>query len=241
MTVARSYPYAKTVDRVLRWCDWYTRGLDDGIARGRRDEILSDLWEHARWAERRNEAPDVTSRVILTRAVLGVVADLNWRRAQRRSVRLAGGAAAPASSRVAIALSLALATTLLAFGITVLVRGWITAPEFFSHSGSRGLLATAVLTALCALGLVLLARARTRFLGAAWMIPVTVGLIHFGLRVLELVSATVGSFAFNSMLADWELVTTVFAVAVALIFCSLVAAWWPGRRVQDSTKGTSHA
>jgi hypothetical protein len=241
MTVARSYPYAKTVDRVLRWCDWYTRGLDEGVARGRRDEILSDLWEHARWAERRNEAPDVTSRVILTRAVLGAFADLNWRRAQRRSVRLAGAPSSPASSGVAIALALTIATTLLVFGAGVLVRGGLAAPESFSNVGSRGLLATAVMTALCALGVALLARTRTRFLGAVWMVPVALGLIHFGLRVLEQVSATVGSFALSAMLTDWDLVTTVFAVAVSLVFGALVAAWWPRHRPHPSSEGTPHA
>jgi hypothetical protein len=48
--------------------------------------------------------------------------------------------------------------------------------------------------------------------------------------VLELVSATVGSFAFNSMLTDWELVTVLLSAAIALVFGALVAVWWPGRR-----------
>jgi hypothetical protein len=230
VTTTRFYPYAKTAERVLRWCDWYTRGLDEGVAQGRRDEILSDLWEHARWAERRNESPNVTSRVILSRAVLGVVADLNWRRAQRRRARLNGGPVATRYSRLAVSLGLAAATTLLAFGLLVVVRGVINAPAIYSHTGSRGLLATVIFTALTALGVALLARSRTRFVGAIWMIPVTIGLVHFGLRVLELVSATVGSFAFNSMLTDWELVTALLSAAIALVFGALVAVWWPGRR-----------
>jgi hypothetical protein len=230
VTTTRFYPYAKTAERVLRWCDWYTRGLDEAVARGRRDEILSDLWEHAQWAERRNEAPKVTSRVILSRAVLGAVADLNWRRAQRRHARLNGGPVATRSSRLAVALGLSVAATLLAFGVLVLVRGDITAPASYLHAGSRGLLATAAFTALCVLGIVLLARSRTRFVGAIWMVPVTIGLVHFGLRVLELVSTTVGSLALSSMLADWDLVTLLSSFAIALVFGALVAAWWPSRR-----------
>ena len=230
MTTTRFYPYAKAAERVLRWCDWYTRGLDEGVARGRRDEILSDLWEHARWAERRNEAPNVTSRVILSRAVLGVVADLNWRRAQRRRARLNGGPIATRSSRFAVALGLSVATVLLAFGLLVVARGVIHAPALYSHTGSRGLLATVIFTALTALGIALLARSRTRFVGAIWMIPVTIGLLHFGLRVLELVSTTIGSLALSSMLTDWDLVTVLLSAAIALIFGSLVAAWWPSRR-----------
>jgi hypothetical protein len=229
MTTDRFYPYAQATERVLRWCDWYTRGLDDTIARARRDEIVSDIWEHTRWADRRNEAPEVTSRVILTRAALGVVADLNWRRAQRRSARLTGSSSSRPSSRGAIALALTLATMLLAFGVIVLVRGGITAPDGYVHAGSRGLLASAVTTTLCVLGIVLLARERTRILGALWMVPTAIGLVHFGLRVLELVSTTVGSLALSSLVDDWDLVTLLASLAIALVFCCLAVAWWPRR------------
>jgi hypothetical protein len=138
MTITRFYPYAKTVDRVLRWCDWYTRDLDERVARERRDEILSDLWEHAGWAERRNEAPDATSRAIIGRAIFGAVSDLSWRRAQRRRDRVEGAPAEPGTARTALPLAFTVASLVLAFGLLALFRGVVgAAPRLYDGRLTR--------------------------------------------------------------------------------------------------------
>jgi hypothetical protein len=61
------------------------------------------------------------------------------------------------------------------------------------------------------------------------MVPTAIGLVHFGLRVLELVSTTVGSLALSSLVDDWDLVTLLASLAIALVFCCLAVAWWPRR------------
>jgi hypothetical protein len=70
-------------------------------------------------------------------------------------------------------------------------------------------------------------------MGAVWMIPTALGVIHFGFRVLEQVSATVGGLALSSMLTTWDLALSVLSLGVALIFGALVVAWWP-RRIAPS-------
>ena len=71
------------------WSSLYTRGLPDEVADRRRQEIRSDLFEHA-------QAAGVTPAQqvdVLGRVLWGIPADLSWRRAARapRERRLATG------------------------------------------------------------------------------------------------------------------------------------------------------
>jgi hypothetical protein len=78
-------------DRFARtWVRLYTRGLPDELAERRRDELASDLFEHASLAPSPAQQREVIGRVLW-----GIPADLSWRRAARasRERRLATGAA----------------------------------------------------------------------------------------------------------------------------------------------------
>ena len=66
------------------WVEGYTRGLPQRIREGRAQEVTSDVWEH-----RHSQGDGVlTELAIVSRALRGTLADLSWRRAQRRSLDL---------------------------------------------------------------------------------------------------------------------------------------------------------
>lgn len=72
---------------VSQWVRYYTLGLPEDARRERRDEIASDLWEHAHDETRTTPlGPE-----ILTRGMLGVPADLAWRLERSRLARLPSG------------------------------------------------------------------------------------------------------------------------------------------------------
>jgi len=77
-------------DRVAgSWAHLYTRGLPAETAERRRDEIWSDLFEHAAFA-----GPTIAQQLnVLGRVLWGIPADLSWRRAARapRERRLVTG------------------------------------------------------------------------------------------------------------------------------------------------------
>jgi hypothetical protein len=74
------------------WVRLYTRGLDPEAREARRAEIESDLWEHQAWARGTSEEPADTGLHLLARLVLGVPADLAWRRTcQRTGASLSAG------------------------------------------------------------------------------------------------------------------------------------------------------
>lgn len=70
----------------LRWVRFYTRGLDDGSRTSRRDEIASDLWEHAHHDAVYSVRQARTTAAILARLAAGIPSDLSWRRQQRRAL-----------------------------------------------------------------------------------------------------------------------------------------------------------
>jgi hypothetical protein len=76
----------------IRWVGFYTRDLPARAARTRRDELVSDLFEHRAHDRRQGIASSATGAAILQRVLLGVAADLRWRSRQlaaRRSRNLA--------------------------------------------------------------------------------------------------------------------------------------------------------
>lgn len=75
---------------VHRWVRRYTSGLDATVRDVRRAEIESDLWEHRRDAEAAGLKPRQTGLEIVARMVLGMPADVGWRRAMPRAERVPG-------------------------------------------------------------------------------------------------------------------------------------------------------
>ncbi len=79
-------------DRLVdRWTRLYTRRLDDETARARRDEIASDRYDHIAAARAAGLTSAATSRALAARMLLGVPADLSWRRHHLRDERRAVG------------------------------------------------------------------------------------------------------------------------------------------------------
>jgi uncharacterized membrane protein YhaH (DUF805 family) len=75
---------------VRAWTFVYTIGAASPIREGRRDEIASDLWEHARAGAEESARPRTIAGQMLARCFLGLGADVSWRvqvgLGQRRAV-----------------------------------------------------------------------------------------------------------------------------------------------------------
>lgn len=69
------------------WVDRYTAALPAPVADRRRSEIRSDVWEHRAWATTTQTAPPRVAVSIVRRVVVGIVADLWWRRTQLAAAR----------------------------------------------------------------------------------------------------------------------------------------------------------
>lgn len=67
-----------------RWVNLYTRNLPAAERQRRRDEIESDLFEHAHDARSSGVSAVRLNAEILARVLVGVPADLSWRRATRQ-------------------------------------------------------------------------------------------------------------------------------------------------------------
>ncbi|MGI9607970.1 MAG: hypothetical protein ACR2P0_17710 [Acidimicrobiales bacterium] len=83
------------------WVRFYTWKLPDADARRRREEIESDLFEHANDAQLAGVGEQRLNAEILARVLVGVPADLSWRRASRQEplMRLAVGGIAMSMSK----------------------------------------------------------------------------------------------------------------------------------------------
>lgn len=213
---------------VLNWCAWYTRDLPEEIAAERRDEIASDLHEHASWASEQKISPRAVARGIRLRALSGVIADLSWRRAQLRQHETPQQIEVRKSARGGLPV-LAYTTALMLFvgsGFVVIrvlmsmVRqdGWFHADVIAS---------TLLACAACACGLVLLARQRTRWLGALWMIVALYCLLRYGAKALLYSSATYSQLYF--MAPAWDLLSKILIVGLSLFFAGMAVRWMPSK------------
>ena len=237
MSVATSASYHRAVRSVSRWCAWYTRGVDPDAVASRRDEIASDLHEHATWADAAGQSPRALARSILGRAGRGALADLSWSHAQRRRIALAD----PVALRVrrvegaAAGLVLAAALSVLGLGLYVLVRvaAAVVAGGIRDWSGTS--VAVIVFTALAACGVLLLARRKTRFVGALWMLAPSIGVIHYGLFQLYSISATVGALMFS--MPGWRLASDALTVGLVVYFAAAAIWWWPARPERHARGG----
>ena len=82
MTSGRCAGWAAALCR--SWVNFYTRRLDDESRQRRRAEIESDLYEHAAEAASAGVTSQRLATEILGRVLVGVPADLSWRRATRQ-------------------------------------------------------------------------------------------------------------------------------------------------------------
>lgn len=208
----------KTSELILQWCDLYTRGLNPVVAGDRRDELMSDLWEHA-------AAEPKASTAMLSRAIRGVPADLAWRYEQRR----AQAQRAPRSTRVVggsiRALVLLAASSLIVLGVVAIAR---TAAAV-AGGGIRPWSETAVwviaLTSLAVVGSVLTLKASTRAFGAL-ALAASSALIHFALFDLITKSATLGVLSFRP---GWSESIVLLIASYVVLFISAAILWLPQR------------
>lgn len=238
-SVTRSAPYRTAARRVLRWCAWYTRGLDPHIAAERRDEIASDLHEEAAWAEDSGLSPSRAARVMLLRALRGVAADLSWRshvlrgtdRAALAELRL------DRAGRGLSALLMFLGLGLTGLGLFALIRSLDTRST--SVAPAFELLPVMFLTCLALLGTILSAVRRTRLIGATSLIFPAAWMINFSVQLLWYSSATVQMLVTR---LD-TLPTFVIAASLGLVLIPAGAAFWwlpsSSRRRRRST-GSAH-
>ena len=209
----------RAADLVMRWAEIYTRGLEPAAAGARRDELASDLWEHAAHEPRAGAA-------MLSRAIRGVPADLSWRYEQQRRM-LAG---VPRLQRVVSggvgALVVAAASALVVFGVAVITRTSALAVRGAILPFSETALWVFGLTGLAVFGLLLLVRQKTRPLGAVALAGSS-ALVHFGLFDLLNKSATISALSYTP---QWSTAVACLIAALVLLFLSAALLWAPSRK-----------
>lgn len=226
MSASRTLEYHHSVSRVAKWCAWYTRGLAPTVAAARREEIASDLYEHGAYADEIGLTPRRLSRTILLRAVLGVSADLSWRRSQARAIPTAEGALARSLARGRLpVLTYLISAVLFVWGGFVLTRVAVAMmrSEWWAQSD---LAASVVLSSVvCGCGLLLLRRARTRSIGALWLMFAVYGLVRYGGKALVHVSATYSHLFFT--VPGWNTLNLGVIAGLMLFFLAMAIWWWP--------------
>jgi hypothetical protein len=220
--------YRRAATTIARWCEWYTRDLDPSVAKARRDEVESDLHEHGVYAEELGISPNSLSRAMLTRLVLGAVQDLSWRRGQ---IRQAATRPEIARNRLSAGglpvLAYTLAVMLLVWGGFVTIRIGVSLGRGEWWYGSD-LPVTVLVSALsCGLGLMLMTRARTRSMGALWLMIAVYGLVRYGGKALVYSSATYSHLAFT--VPGWDLGNRGVVTGLVMLFLAMAIWWWPSR------------
>jgi hypothetical protein len=113
----------------LLWARVYTSGLAPDLREQRRAEIASDVWEHRHEAHFAGLRPSQIGLEIVARWLLGIPADLSWRRVARRETAIFPGGEQAMDAKVRvnwwIVPALVLAALLLVTGVTSLDPGWI--------------------------------------------------------------------------------------------------------------------
>lgn len=223
MSVQRSPEYRQAALAALRWCAWYTRGLDGRVAAARQDEIASDLHEQASWAVDHGWTSRELARSIRSRQLRGAPADLRWRLTQAR--------VANRRSRLELRLgAFVLAAVVTSGSALVGLAGFALfrvvqaggPVEALAQTWAVTVLATVALAAVC-----LAVVRRTRVAGAllllipALSIPVLTG------STLWYVSATMQSVA--QLTPWWIIAATVAGVALSVLYLSAAAYWWLNR------------
>jgi hypothetical protein len=141
---------------VRRWVVLYTRGLPSVIGDRRRAEIESDLWAHADEAAAMGRAPAALDLEMLLRLVLGVPADLAWRRSHRvtshapQTKEIDVHTPRPALSRLGIGIAIAWVAFLSFMTVTGLIATATTGDVYWLRAAAVGM-AGAVVALLGAL------------------------------------------------------------------------------------------
>lgn len=227
MSASRSREYHVSVNRVARWCAWYTRGLDQEVRDDRRDEIASDLYEHGVYADQIGMRPKGVSRQILSRTVRGSLADLAWRRRQLRDTSdVAASGMGLVGSLPILAYTLGL--VLFVWGGFVLTRVLISMGrgEWWGFNAD---LAVTVMLSFGAAGCALLMflRVRTRPLGALWMMIAIYGLIRYGSKALVYSSASFSHLFYIT--PNWNLLNLGMVAGLALFYLAMFLWWLPAQ------------
>lgn len=237
MTAIRTAEYRTAAHRVLHWCAWYTRDLAPEVAGERRDEIASDLHEHAVWAQEAGVPPQRLRRDIILRAIRGIPHDLSWRSGQLRAGH--GVDPMPLGMRRA---GDVLATLVVTGGVLVagaalfllvrILRALVIGDVVEAPAGAVGVAVAAVLGVV---GLVLSLGRRRRWLGATLLAPAAVLIGVLAGDIMYRVSAT-GVLIVSRLsshgagLEPWWVMSVAIGVGAALGFIGAAVWWWPGGR-----------
>lgn len=234
MSASRTLEYHRSVSRVAKWCAWYTRGLSPTVAEARREEIASDLYEHGAFADEIDLPPRRLARAILLRAAFGAPADLSWRRNQTRAATTADGALAQALARGKLPVfAYLISAVLFVWGGFVVTRVAVSMMrgEWWPQSD---LAASVVLSSVaCGCGLLLLRRARTRSIGALWLMFAVYGLVRYGGKALVYASATYSHLVFT--VPGWNTLNLGVIAGLMIFFLAMAIWWWPSTSVRPPT------
>jgi len=238
MSVLKTAPYHRAVGRVSRWCRWYTRDLDAVAADERRDELASDLYEHAIWADESGVPPRTVARAIVVRALRGAPADLVWRHSQRTNLALADpvGFRRLRVNRAVSALIVTVAAGVLGWGMFVLTRIALSVLGGDIRPGSETAWGVLAFTASAVAALLLMSRRRSRAVGALLMIAPSFGLVYLGLYQLYSISATVGALTFS--MPGWNMARNSMIAGLTFFFIAAAVWWWPDQRTLPADRGT---
>ena len=207
---------------VNRWCEFYTRGLPQGVVSERQEELAADVLDHIEWGASQGIAARATTREIRWRAIRGAPSDLAWRRSQ-----LTAADPADLASRIfggsLLAVANLLGVVLFALALVAVVRddGVVLASD-------PAAMPTLVAALAIACGLVLLARGRTRSLGALWVAASAPVILIVGLQLLA--EHTTLLFFTSQTAPLWAVGQIAAAVCVGVFYVAAAAWWMPERR-----------
>lgn len=207
---------ARAGAQIDAWIGFYTRGLPPSVVRDRRDEVLADVHDQVEWSRERRMPDSRIARALRVRALRGAPADLTWAVALTPPGRVL--------DRTLVCFVALLTVALIAVCVIALTR---EPPK----SVEGGALAV-VLAILMGVGaLTLLARERTRWLAALWVIATAHVVLFDGIDYLA-DSTTVLRYVASAAPA-WRSGVLVADLGIALLAVA-AAVWWarpmPGRR-----------
>jgi len=215
----------------MRWVEFYTRGLPDDVAGDRREELLADLHDQSAEAAELGTASRRAAREILVRAIKGAPADLAWRRTQLRLASSTG----PMHSDGLFAAALVGAGLMAGLGLVTALRGLhVGTGSLIAWSTATAIVAVVAGTAAAACAVIMIARRRTRFLGALWAAGAAQLLIVPGVDVLSPTS-TVLAFAVSTEPALRSCAVAA-SVGVALFYLAIALAWMPAPRRAEAAE-----
>ena len=246
MSLIRTSTFRTTARWVLSWCAHYTRDLPDGVAAARRDELASDLHEHAVWAEEAGWSVERLRWDILRRLVLGSVHDVTWRAHQ-----LGRGAVGDPVHAAAVRTAQRITRFMLALGVSLTLVGGYTYARLIRSIviddypvPPLPTMLVGLLAVLALFGTALTARRRSRFIGACVLAPPTLLLGYVAVGSLSRISITGAQFVFwadHLMATAGSLGYLALGIGVSALLGLTSAAiwWWPFTRPSMSATEVS--